>query len=457
MNFTQFLLILKARALIALLALGVTVATTVVVSMLMPKSYTATATLIVDAKAKDPVTGMLLPAQLIPGYLATQVDVIQSQNVALKVIDQLKLADNPAVKADFMAQTQGQGSIRHWLADLLLKKLEVQPSRESSVIQLGFSGSDPRFAAIVANTFAQAYIHTNLELKVEPARQTSVWYDEKLKEMRVALEEAQAKLTSYQREKGLQATDERLDVETARLAELSSQLVGAQAQTYETTSRQKQSGNALAEVELNPLVQNLKAELARAEANLTQISERLDRNHPHFIAAQAQVEAVRQRLDIEMQTATRTVTTTARVAQSREGDIRAALAAQRARVMALKQQRDEAAVLQRDLENAQRTYDVALQRQNQSTLEAQTNQTDIAVLNPAVPPVEASSPKVMLNTLLAIFLGGLLGIGLAFLMEMIDRRVRSAEDLATALDIPVLGEISKFKQPRRWNPRRQTA
>jgi capsular polysaccharide biosynthesis protein len=65
---------------------------------------------------------------------------------------------------------------------------------------------------------------------------------------------------------------------------------------------------------------------------------------------------------------------------------------------------------------------------------------------------------VLLNTILAIFLGGLLGIGLAFLMEMIDRRVRSSEDLATALDIPVLGEIAKFKKSRVWLPfRRQAA
>ncbi len=127
MNFSQFLLILKARAWIVLLALIVTVATTVVVSLLLPKNYTATATLVVDAKAKDPVSGIMLPAQMLPGYVATQVDILQSQNVALKVVRGLKLADNPQVRADFMAATGGRGSIEHWLADLLLKRLEVEP------------------------------------------------------------------------------------------------------------------------------------------------------------------------------------------------------------------------------------------------------------------------------------------------------------------------------------------
>ena len=457
MNFSQFLLILKARGLLALLALGVTVATTLTVSLLLPKSYTATTTLIVDSKAKDPVTGIVLPAQLIPGYIATQVDIIQSQNVALKVVDGLKLADNPNVKADFIASGEGQGDIRHWLAELLLKKLDVQPSRESSVIQLGFEGTDPRFAALISNAFAQAYINTNLELKVEPARQTSAWYDGKIKELRLALEQAQAKLTDYQREKGLFASDERLDVETARLAELSSQLVMAQAQTFDSTSRQKQSSDALPEIMNSPVVQSLRADIARAESKIAELAEKVGKNHPQYQRSEAELVSLREKLTGEVRTATRGVSSTAKVAQQREGDLRGSLAAQKSRVLDLKQKRDELTVLMHDVENAQRTYDAALQRQNQTSLESQSNQTDVAILNPAMPPVEASSPKVLLNVILSVFLGSLLGIGLAFLMEMIDRRVRSSDDLISGLDITVLGEISKFKKARGSFLRRQTA
>ncbi|MCP5277270.1 MAG: chain length determinant protein EpsF [Thiobacillus sp.] len=447
MNFTQFLLILRARWLVATLALAVTVATTLVVSLILPKNYTATVSLVVDSKSKDPVTGMMLPSQLLPGYLATQVDIIQSQNVALRVVDGLKLTTFPAVQQDFQASTDGQGDIRQWMAELLLKKLEVTPSRESSVIQVSFSGSDPRFAAAIANAFAQAYVQANLDLRVEPAKQVNAWYEGQLKQLREYLEKAQTALTDYQRDKGLVVGDERsIDVETARLAELSSQLVAAQAQTYDSTSRQVQSGNALAEVEQNPLVQGLKRDLSVAEANLSQMAEKMGKNHPQYQAAQAQVTVIREKLNSEIKLATRSVGTTARVAQSREGEIRGALAAQKSKVMALKRQRDEASVLIREVANAQALYDAAMQRAGQSRMESLANQTDIAVLNPAVAPLEASSPKVLLNTILAVFLGALLGVGLAFLMEMIDRRVRSAEDLATGLDIPVLGELS-------WKPR----
>jgi chain length determinant protein EpsF len=459
MSFTQFLTILRARWRVAVLALGVTVATTLAVSLLLPKNYTAGVSLVVDSKAKDPITGILLPSQLLPGYLATQVDILQTHNVALKVVEGLKLTDNPTIREKFQAATEGKGEIKHWLADLLLKKLDVKPSRESSVIEVTFSGTDPGFAAVVANAFAQAYMQTNLELRVEPARQSTAWYDGQVKQLRDNLEKAQVKLSEFQREKGLTVSDERsIDVETARLNELSSQLVAAQSQTYDTTSRQQQSLNALAEVEQNPLIQGLKHDLATSEVKLSDLAQKFGKNHPQYRQAQAEVDSMRAKLETEMKVATRTVGTSAKVAVSREGDIRAALAAQKSRLQTLKKQRDEAAVLIRDVENAQRLYDAALQRYGQTRLEAQSTQTDIAVLNPAVPPVEASSPKILLNTLLAVFLGTLLGVGLAFLMELIDRRVRSGEDLSIALEIPVLGEISFAPKPRRWLPfRRQAA
>lgn len=448
MNFSQFLLILKARAWVVLLALAVTVATTVVVSLILPKSYTATATLVVDAKAKDPVTGIMLPAQMLPGYLATQVDIMRSQNVALRVVQGLKLADNPQVRADFMADTEGRGSIQHWLADLMLKKLEVEPSRESSVIRVSFSGTDPQFAAIVANAFAQAYIQTNLDLKVEPARQTTAWFETKIASLRTNLEEAQARLSQYQREHGLVASDESLDVETARLAELSSQLVAAQSATYDSLSRQKQSGESLPDVMNSPVVAGLRADLARAESKLSELAEKVGTNHPQYQSASAEVESLRAKLDSEISTAAKGVSATARAAMQREGDLRSSLAAQRAKVLQLKKQRDDLTVLLRDVENAQRAYDTALQRYTQTSLEAENTQTDIAILNPATPPIEPSSPKLVLNTILAVFLGGLLGIGLAFLMEMIDRRVRSGEDLAAILGIPVLGELGRNRTQR---------
>ena len=133
MSFYQFINILWSRKWIALSALMMTVITTLVVSLLLPKQYIATTSIMVDQRSVDPVTGLTLPVQLLPGYIATQVDVIASHNVARKVVKKLELSENPQMQKDFpkmqkdFAKAGSIGDIRDWAADLLLKKLAMTP------------------------------------------------------------------------------------------------------------------------------------------------------------------------------------------------------------------------------------------------------------------------------------------------------------------------------------------
>ena len=161
--------------------------------------------------------------------------------VALRVVRNLRLADNADVRAQWQEATQGEGTIEQWLIALFRKNLAVQPSRESSVITVAYTAPDPRFAAGLANAFVEAYTQTSLELRVDPARQFSGFFDTQLKEHRERLEAAQARLSSYQKEQGIIANDERLDVETQRLNELSSQYVALQAVAAGSVSRQVQA------------------------------------------------------------------------------------------------------------------------------------------------------------------------------------------------------------------------
>jgi chain length determinant protein EpsF len=374
--------------------------------------------------------------------MATQIDIIKSSQVANKVVRGLKLAESPGTREQFMEATEGKGDINQWLADLLLQKLDVEPSRESSVITVSFSGTDPQFAAAMANVFAKTYIDTSLELRLAPAKQTAAWFDQQITQLRDNLDQAQQKLTAYQREKGIVESEERLDVETRRMADLAGQMVAAQSASFDASSRTRDSAS-LPEVINNPVVQNLKAQVAQGEGKLAELANRVGANHPDFVRLQAEVNSYKARLANELNTATRGVGATAGAARQRFNELSGAFERQKARVLELKQQREEATLLARDLENAQRIYDSALQRYGQSRMEAQSTQTDIAVLNPAVPPTDPSKPRVFLNILLSVFLGSLLGVGTGFLVELLDRRVRSGQDIAAGLEIPVLAEVTK--------------
>lgn len=441
MTISQFLSILRARWLVALSVLLLVVGGTAVGSYYWPKKYTATASVVIDAKP-DPVTAMMYPGMMSPGFLATQVDVIQSERVALRVVRNLKLAENPQVVAQWREEAEGQGTVEGWLAGSFSQNMDVKPSRESNVISISYKAADPRFAAGLANAFVQAYIDTTLDMRVDPAKQYTAFFDGRAKEAREALEKAQSRMSAFQREKGIIASDERLDVENARLNELSSQLVALQAISAESGSRQVQaatSADRMQEVLSNSLVSGLKADLSRQDARLQEMNARLGEAHPQVIELKANIAELRTRLNEETKRVTGSVTVTNTINRSRESQVKASLDAQRGKVLQLKAVRDEGSVLIRDIESAQRAYDTVVARLNQASLESQANQSNVNFLTQATPPLMPSSPKILLNILLAVGVGTFLALLAALVRELLDRRVRSLEDAASAVGLPVIG------------------
>lgn len=446
MNFTQIFSILRARWLVGALVLGVTLLATLVISLLLPKQYAATASVVVDVKP-DPISAMAYGSMVSPGFIATQVDIIQSERVAQRVVRNLKLTENPQIREQWKQATGGQGSMDAWIADSFQKNMDVKPSRESNVLSISYRAPDPRFAAGLANAFVQAYVETSLELRVDPARQYSNFFEVRAKEGREAVEKAQNKLSAFQAEKGITAADERLDIENTRLNELSSQLVGLQALSSESNSRLSQaqgsSADKMQEVFSSPVVAGLKADISRLEARLQEFNVKLGESHPQVVELKANLNELRDKLNLEVKRISGGVTVSYNINKQREAQVRAELAAQRTKVLQMKAVRDEGAVLVRDLENAQRAYDAITARRNQSILESQTTQSSVNVLSQAVPPVQAASPNVLLNMVLSLVVGSMLALGTVMLMEMMDRRVRGAEDISVALGLPVLGVLAK--------------
>lgn len=445
MNFVQFLAILRARRKLAIIILFVTLIPALVLSLLLPKSYTATASIVVDSSKPDPLAAVLYAGGANPSLMATQADVIQSDRVALKVVRNLKLNENPQIREQWQDATGGQGTIEQWLASTFQKAMDVKPSRDSNVLMLTYRARDPKFAAALANAFVSAYLETNIEMRVEPARMYSSFFDQRAKEARETLEKAQAKVSEFQKEKGIIASDERLDVENARLNELSSQYIGLQSLASDSGSRQAAargaSSDRMQEVLNNPLISSLKADQARLNARLQELTSKLGDKNPQVIETRANLAELKTRIDTETAKVTTSLGINNSINQQRAGDIKAQLEAQRAKVLQMKAVRDDGAVLQRDVENAQRIYDQILQRLNQTTLESLATTSNISVLSQAVAPVEPTSPKILLNMVVALFAGTLLAVGVVVAMELLDRRVRSVEDVAIAVGLPIIGVL----------------
>lgn len=465
MNPSQILLILQARYKVAALVALFTVAAVMTGGALVQKRYFAETTVMVDVRSPDPIAALLLPATMLPGNLGTQIEIITSARTARKVVKMLRLDENPTARQSWLAATEGQGKLDDWLGESISRGVKVTTSRDpgASVLTISYRGSDPVFVAAVANAYAQAYIEASIELKVEPARQYARWFGDQSKVLREAVEKAQAQLSEYQREKGIVATDDAVDHELTRLNELSARLTAAQAETRDAQTRQRSTSptDVIPEVLQNSVVQGLRTSIVQLEVKLKEAAGNLGTKHPQFLRMESELAELKARLETETTYARTTVTggfaSSAAVGRSREAELRAAFEAQKKKLLEMKRERDQIAVLLRDADTAKRAYEAVNNRLTQTNLESQTTQTNVTVLSPAVPPLAPSFPKppeVMLlgAVLLGIVLGGAAALGI----EMLDRRIRSTEELAEMLQLPVIGVIARAREPRRlafWNRR----
>lgn len=416
---------------------------TLAVCLVLPAKYKSTTAVVVDVKSPDPIAGVMMQGMTAPAYMATQVDIINSPRVARRVVSLLKLDENPDVRAAWMSATDGKGALGDWYARVLQRSLEVRPSRESNVIEISYYSKQPEFSAVVANAFARAYIDTNIELRVDPAKRYASWFEQQSRGMRDHLEQARKRLSDYQQDKSIVVfSDERLNYENAKLAELQSQLVLAETQLAESSSKQKStSKDTLADVMQNPVIGQLKAELARAEARLQELSRNLGVNHPQYQGQVSQIDALKRQIGVEIGRVNSGFATSAQVSREKASELRAAIEAHKQNILKLMSDRNEVAVLQQEVDAAQHAFDAINQRQLQSSLESESNQTNVSILTDAVTPLKKATPRTLLSLVVASFLGLLLGCCVALLLEFRNRRIYDADDILRLAGIPVLSII----------------
>ena len=452
MDFNQFLLALSARRKAFAMVLAAVIVTAIAVALIVPKKYVASATLLIDARDEQAMAPTRMSPRERAGYMATQADLIKSGRVAVQVVKDLKMAQKPGVREAFEADTGGVGTIEDWIAASLVERLTVE-SAAGNIVTITYSSSDARQATTVANAFAKAYMDTALYLRTEPTREAAEWFEGQLKEQRAQVNQAQVKLATFQKEKGIVFTDERSDTEAVRLSTLTAQYMAARNATVDAGSRYKQASEALStnsdaipEVLTSGPVGAVKSDLSRAEQRLEQLTNDLGPNHPAYQRAAGEVQGLKEKLSSEAKKVVAGLGNAAQSAQKREDELRNAVAEQHSRIANMKDYRVDLATMTRDVDNAQRSYDAILQRYMTNRIDSNAKTTNVALLTPAIEPVKPAQPKVGLISGLAVVLGLLLATAVVYVLETLDRRVRSRADLENRLAVPSLGRLS------RWQP-----
>lgn len=483
MTFQQLLAILRARLRTIVFAALTGVVFAILVTLMLPDQYRADASLMVSIRqpAGNPDSGV--PASLYDGFVATQMDLLTSQAVAVEAVRELGLVDDPNRQATYTRALRGAGGpVRNGIqtvlgrfggseqqaarppeveeqiwADRLRSRIRPSNGANSSIINISFVSADPEVSEEVTNAFARAYLRTVVALNVGPAQENARWFDNQVQTLARNLEQAQAELSEYQREEGIVATDERLDTEQAKLMELSSQLTQVQAESIEVQSRKDQAarfaasggdGGLSPDVLDNPMVLHLKQQISEQQAKLNELSGRVGRNHPTYKQTVAELGSLRQRLSDEIQTISSSVGASARSIAQREQALTREVQAQKQKLLDMRAARDRVEVLRAQVENAQEVYDNALKRVSDARMESHSTQSNVSLVNPAVSPASPSGPKHKRHVVFGLAVGLLIGIGLALWREVRERTVRSGDDVRAALGLPVFAVVKPSARRR---------
>ncbi len=439
MNYLQYLRVIWARRWLVFWSFLIVAGMGVALSLTMlPKRYSSEVTLVFDSKP-DPTntnTGWQ------PGPdIATQLEIIRSERVAERAVKLLELDKDERARELWQTATEGKMPFESFHGGLLQKSMTAEPARASNLVTIAVSTDSPRMAAQAANAIAQAYLDVSVELRVAPARQYAIWFEQQSSVLRADLERAQARLSKFQQERRIVGQDNQVDDELARLNVLTAQLAAAQADRADSSGRLANSGtDSSIDVQSSPVVAGLRSELARAEARLSEISGIVGTNHPQRIGLESQIAELRRQIAAESRRVSGGTAAINRAQAAKVGELQALVEQQRAKVLAMRGSRDEIAVLIKDVENAQRAYESARTRMSELSLQGANQQASARVLSPAVEPLTPRS-KVPAGIAASIIAGLAAGIALAIFFEALDPRVRGIEDLGSVDGVPVIGVL----------------
>ncbi len=387
-------------------------------------------------------------------YYQTQYRILQSRSLAQAVIARLGLAAHPefaaARPAGAAAADPGAAGA---LVDAFLARITIEPLRTTRLVNVRARSYDARLAAQVANTLAELYIEQNLRQKVDTTQQAGTWLSEQSAEARKKLEASEQALQRFNEANNVISLEERQSLVVQKLEELNSEITRARTGRIELETRAQQlqsmrkAGSGLEGLEsmpqviASPLIQTMKTDLAKLEAELADASKVYTPKHPKIVGLNTQVPALRRRIADEVNRIAQSVRNEYEVALKREQSLTAALEEQKRQVQQMNQLAITNGALKREVENNRRIFDVLMSREKETGLVGGLRTNNIRIVDRAEVPREPVSPRKARNLALGL-IGGLIGgLGLAFFLEYLDDSIKDPDDLERYLQVPFLGPV----------------
>ncbi len=451
MSMVQIVTILRFYWKFTVIIAAAVVVLSAIVIKFLPKTYTATATLIVDRGKTDPLAAVAnLSNAEMTGYFATQLELIQSPVILLQVVDRMQLTTDRTFTAGYNGNDPN--GLREYTERNLAQSLNVESGRGGELVYISAAARDPVKAAAIANMVADTYMQEEESRQSGPAGERARRYAEDLTQLRAKVAAAQDKLTAFLQQKGitdLNTSPDTTDTESQALKSLEEHLLDAQNQRRALEARTAGEQSVTNEALASPVIQHLKTEVAELQDKSVQLSATYGPQHPKVIEVKKQLALTSHQLDNEINVLSQNNTTQLQRARELEDKYMQAVAAQRVKVMDLREHQGEGAKLVLELDSAQSVYKRALDGYDHFLFASADNSSDISLVSRATPPIKAMTPNKPKLMLMGIFAGLALGVSLPLLYELLfNRRLRCRDDFERSIGIPVLAEFESFAVAR---------
>ena len=442
-------------------------------SLLMTPVYRATASVQIDREqmniSKDSAPVMSFQD---PGYIRTQFQVLQSRELASRVLRELGYQNEKRFAQIFPPSLSTQ--VAGWLKGKpepgkedkveALKKAEVgrvatfqagfsiEPVRDTRLVNIHYNSTQPEFAIRAVNTLSDAFINRNLEARFSAANYAKNYLEDQLKQLKLKLEDSEAQLVQFAAKEQIVGSggESSGTLPEQNIGALNAALAKAKEERIRAQSRWEQAQSNIGmftygDAGNNSIIKSLQESRAKLNAEYQDKLGIYKPAYPLMLQLKSQIDEVDKQIVQETAAIKQAIRADYLAAQQNENLIAGQIRELKGEAIDLQSRSIQYNVFKREVDTNRQIYDAMLQRYKEIGVAAGVGNNNIAVVDKAVSAVKVL-PNTPLNLAIALFLGLVAGVLLALLLEYLDDTLKNAEDIERHLKLPVMGVIPNLKE-----------
>jgi capsular exopolysaccharide synthesis family protein len=477
MSFQDFWLVVRRRRTSLIVTTVVTAVLAVTAGLIRGDRYTASGEIQIQPGSssglKASISSVLTSGGIgtIDTVIESDVEILQSKELLLKVAESLKLLDNPdflqgkkTVKTStFLGQEipllHGNLSnpyVSEAVIKILRRNLKIGSVPRTQLISIEYKSRSPQLSADIVNALESEYIEDNFSSHYKTTQQVSKWLAGQIEDLRSVVQSSEGKMTDLQRKLGVYALDPEHSLIVQEVGSLEKGIADSTEARVSAEARYRilqslppdqiqDSPTPLGTDGQLSLLTSLRSQRATISSELAKLLPLYGKNYPQVKQLNAQIAALNREISEQETRVVNQANDAYRVASAAENNAKGMFDD---RVKGLYGQRDDLVqymLLTQEYESNRRMYESILSRLREAAVDAGLDAADIGIVDLALLPVEPSSPSPFLLAFGGLFLGALLGLIYAFLSEKLATHLRDAQEIQDILGLPPLAFIPQTK------------